>query len=155
MGLAQKDIKNHIEQLNVLRDRLIKNKPEELNGTNLIEQYPFLFINDSKKDILLKNKLAGELAKMLPSGGTENKKEPVNTVVLDTTIDAFKKAPKETLQEAISIVKTYAELSFLSDIQTPKNQARYPFFDILAKLGVPTIQNNTSILPLSQIFLAF
>jgi hypothetical protein len=98
LQIGQLHIKKQLGQHQLLFEDLIKNRVEDLNGSNLIENYPFLFVNDSKKDIFLKNRLAQELAKIFESQKNSSKLQSTSETFM-TAVRAFKDSSPTTLRE--------------------------------------------------------
>ena len=132
----------------------MSNRPESLNGADFIEKYPFLFVNDSKKDIFIKTRLAQELAGVVES--TQADKKPGSSSALLELTNELLSTSDNTKKEASETIKIYAQLSFLNPriqaFESPSSLKDSIFFEMLEKLTDFTPQNS-AILPISELFL--
>ncbi len=148
LPFATTDIQNELVKYESLTNTLAKKNLFTIGGTDFIENYPFLFVNDSKKDAYLKNKLLTNLVSLL-----QKEKSDQN---LESVLREMKDIGESRYLEWKKIIIEFARIVFYSQKsnQDLSSQNNNPLLNIdkeIASLRLSPLTTNTY-LPLSKLY---
>lgn len=156
--ILKSDLENKFSLYKDLFANIIeKAEKPNINWTSLAENYPFLFLNDTKKDIILKNNLSQNILNFVSS--TNSKQENFyskNKTAIKNSLEEMRQN-ETTYNDWLKIIKNYYYLSYYSNVFKQNEDILIKDKNNYSKLlnEILNIGWNDNYMTLSDIYLAY
>ncbi|MCK9272651.1 hypothetical protein M0P65_03835 [Candidatus Gracilibacteria bacterium] len=156
--ILNSDLEDKFKIYNKLSNQVISiTQSPNINGTSLIENYPFLFLNDTKKDIILKNNLSQNILNFIKSSNSDEKDfYQKNKTLIKNSLEEMKQN-QATYDDGLKILKNYYYLSYYPSIFQNNDNILIKDKNNFTKLLNEILNDggNDNYVTLSDIYLAY
>ena len=156
--ILNSDLEDKFKIYNKLSNQVISiTQSPNINWTSLIENYPFLFLNDTKKDIILKNNLSQNILNFIKSSNSDEKDfYQKNKTLIKNSLEEMKQN-QATYDDWLKILKNYYYLSYYPSIFQNNDNILIKDKNNFTKLLNEILNDwwNDNYVTLSDIYLAY